>query len=536
MLHEDTIDVVLRPQDARVFSPPDVLSETSSLLADFASMGSRRSVEANRRTLELCRILLERDDLIQEVCNPEGLLCSSYPESLLIPRSGLGFDLQHLERVFHSSRFARVHGRFVVPVILVNGKYICRSSTTSIEADTVLKNMKAKAREFLSTLYKEDRDYVHSCGSLSLEEQQLADVEALDLFRVSHICDLMVENFKKVYGVSVTSSEKVKRSLYRECSISSIPYPGCEFFRVYHAKDFEMTSLYYDWDAEFNTTVLEVADPIPRFCGHWHGEYKSWDLITMTSNYLSYVLSLVHSKDPNVSGVLVHCISGWDRTPLFISLLRMSLWADGLIHKSLSAEEMLFFTLAYDWLLFGHHFADRLQKTEDILHFCFNFLIHIAKDVTASAPIVVSRSTPRSPIIPVPSEIPVNLVNDRRPSIGSIESHSFSWEVVSVKLSGSGDSCSRRHSFLRGIESKEDVVEQSDDFQDFEQSLSMPRTSDLLFSMEDPDTTHCMESFSSREEKLLAIRQLFLELFRSCCESRSTSKSCSSTSSVSVLE
>ena len=26
-------------------------------------------------------------------------------------------------------------------------------------------------------------------------------------------------------------------------------------------------------------------------------------------------------------GLLIHCISGWDRTPLFISLLRMSLWA-----------------------------------------------------------------------------------------------------------------------------------------------------------------------------------------------------------------
>ena len=26
-------------------------------------------------------------------------------------------------------------------------------------------------------------------------------------------------------------------------------------------------------------------------------------------------------------GILVHCISGWDRTPLFISLLRLSLWA-----------------------------------------------------------------------------------------------------------------------------------------------------------------------------------------------------------------
>lgn len=27
------------------------------------------------------------------------------------------------------------------------------------------------------------------------------------------------------------------------------------------------------------------------------------------------------------SGLLVHCISGWDRTPLFVSLLRLSLWA-----------------------------------------------------------------------------------------------------------------------------------------------------------------------------------------------------------------
>lgn len=27
------------------------------------------------------------------------------------------------------------------------------------------------------------------------------------------------------------------------------------------------------------------------------------------------------------NGLLVHCISGWDRTPLFVSLLRLSLWA-----------------------------------------------------------------------------------------------------------------------------------------------------------------------------------------------------------------
>jgi len=53
------------------------------------------------------------------------------------------------------------------------------------------------------------------------------------------------------------------------------------------------------------------------------------------------------------TGILVHCISGWDRTPLFVSLIRLSLWAEGLIHESLSAAEILYLTIAYDWFLFG---------------------------------------------------------------------------------------------------------------------------------------------------------------------------------------
>lgn len=55
-------------------------------------------------------------------------------------------------------------------------------------------------------------------------------------------------------------------------------------------------------------------------------------------------------------GLLIHCISGWDRTPLFISLLRLSLWADGWIHQSLTVEEILYLTLAYDWYLFGYEY------------------------------------------------------------------------------------------------------------------------------------------------------------------------------------
>lgn len=41
----------------------------------------------------------------------------------------------------------------------------------------------------------------------------------------------------------------------------------------------------------------------------------------------SFFSLLLPAPGADDSGLLVHCISGWDRTPLFISLLRLSLWA-----------------------------------------------------------------------------------------------------------------------------------------------------------------------------------------------------------------
>ncbi|KAG0215124.1 Myotubularin- protein 14 [Mortierella sp. GBA30] len=72
--------------------------------------------------------------------------------------------------------------------------------------------------------------------------------------------------------------------------------------------------------------------------------------------------------------------SGWDRTPLFISLLRISLWADGEAHQSLTAAEMLYLTMGYDWFLFNHLLSDRSQRGEDIFYFCFYFLKFIYGD------------------------------------------------------------------------------------------------------------------------------------------------------------
>ena len=97
----------------------------------------------------------------------------------------------------------------------------------------------------------------------------------------------------------------------------------------------------------------------------------------MTQNYVKLVLK--HLQDGN-SGLLIHCISGWDRTPLFVSLIRLLLWADGVAHQSLSTVQVLYLTIAYDWYLFGHHLPDRIHKGEDIFFFCFYFLKHLMSD------------------------------------------------------------------------------------------------------------------------------------------------------------
>jgi hypothetical protein len=117
-------------------------------------------------------------------------------------------------------------------------------------------------------------------------------------------------------------------------------------------------------------------------------------IVELTQNYLRLYLTHVadDSTDQAISetgkqlpkGLLIHCISGrhsfyhfmrsllltkghviknkfitscyviigWDRTPLFISLLRISLWADGEAHESLTAAEILYLTMGYDWFLF----------------------------------------------------------------------------------------------------------------------------------------------------------------------------------------
>jgi myotubularin-related protein 14 len=204
------------------------------------------------------------------------------------------------------------------------------------------------------------------------------DIRLLKLLGVEYICDLMVEQKKVKFGMTVTSSEKVdKERRYAEFRVLSIPYPGCELFCELKAHDYVCDRVHFDWTQPFIDATMDIPSDVKDKLSIPWKDYKMWNLTKITQNYLKLFLYLLRTGD---GGFLVHCISGWDRTPLFISLLRLSLWADNLIHQSLNASEILYLTLAYDWLLFGHQLSARLSKGEEILFFCFHFLNQIYAD------------------------------------------------------------------------------------------------------------------------------------------------------------
>lgn len=175
---------------------------------------------------------------------------------------------------------------------------------------------------------------------------------------------------------SVSSSEKADpENHYESFNLISLPYPGCEFFKKFRDNNYMAEGLHYNWKQSFNDAPLSVpeASPARELNIAWN-DYKDWDLVCITQNYIKACLKYI--KDEK-SGLLIHCISGWDRTPLFISLIRLSLWADGLIHQSLNPFQIAYFTIAYDWYLFGHQLPDRLKRGEDIMFFCFHVLKYI---------------------------------------------------------------------------------------------------------------------------------------------------------------
>ena len=286
-----------------------------------------------------------------------------------------------------------------MPIILYRGKYICRSATLSggpeiytrsgfdyffagVDNNAAVKTptLDEDAYEAQETTIG-DEPFVEEKGSewQLFDRVRNQDIKLLKNLNIGTIVDFMVEKKKVKFMMNVTSSEKVdKEKRYQDFKIISLPYPGCEFFREFRDNNYSGEGLVFDWSQK--TVDAEIGVPedplISQLNINWEG-YKGWDLVQITQNYMKLLLKYLQDSS---SGLLIHCISGWDRTPLFVSLLRLSLWADGAIHQSLSAIQILYFTIAYDWLLCGHRLVDRLEKGEEIFFFCFYVLKYLMDD------------------------------------------------------------------------------------------------------------------------------------------------------------
>ncbi|XP_036386376.1 myotubularin-related protein 14 isoform X1 [Megalops cyprinoides] len=378
-------------------------SEEIADLIDLFSKTQYRAKEVTPRVERIekrCLELFGRDYKYSVIQNVNGEVCGHYPRQIVFleyestepnkDRYESTVQISKLQDLVNRSKMARCRGRFVCPVILYNGKHICRSSTLagwgelygrtgynyifSGGSDDPL----AESEEVL-----EDDSAVRNGDSQLFDKVRGLDIKLLRYLSVRYICDLMVENKKVKFGLNVTSSEKVdKAQRYADFTLISVPYPGCEFFKDYKDRDYTAEGLVFNWNQDFVDAPLTIPASFTKNLNIDWSEYQSWDLVQQTQNYLKLLIHIINSDDE--SGLLVHCISGWDRTPLFVSLLRLSLWADGAVHASLEPAEILYLTIAYDWFLFGHMLPDRLSKGEEIFFFCFNFLKHIVSEKFSS--------------------------------------------------------------------------------------------------------------------------------------------------------
>ncbi|XP_038047797.1 myotubularin-related protein 14-like isoform X1 [Patiria miniata] len=384
-------------------------SELRQLLFIFCKSGYKARETSSKVELieRKCLALFGKDYKYTVIYNSNGELCGHYPEKLVIleyMQSGNGqdektqqsieplYDIQKIRELMLKSRFARCRQRFVIPIIMYEGKHICRSATLSggpeIYGRSGLdyffsggESLGTQATDSEDLLARQNAPTSSSTGSNEwplFDRFRGQDIKLLKMLSVGCISDLMVENKKVKFGMNVSSSEKVdKEHRYADFDLVSVPYPGCEFFRDYRENGFNAEGLYYDWSQDFVDAGLSIPENLSSKLGIDWKSYRSWDLVKITQNYLKLFLHVVKEGE---TGLLVHCISGWDRTPLFVSLLRLTLWADGVAHRNLNAAEILYLTIAYDWMLFGHNLSDRIGKGEDIFFFCFNFLKHITSD------------------------------------------------------------------------------------------------------------------------------------------------------------
>ncbi|CAF1023834.1 unnamed protein product [Rotaria sordida] len=354
-----------------------------------------KQLDIKNETIEKnVRILFEQDYVCQYISNTNGELSLAYPSQILVPIIDKWSEVQtpkitpsiNIRDCCVRSRIARCRSRLVVPTLFIDGKYICRSATLSswgeiyprLSMDLLVD---AGNRRFAQPAANIDNAFIdieQPQQRTIFDKLRSADVDLLNIFDIGSIVNLMVQQKNILFGMKITASEKFdKHDRYRTFQMILLPYPGCEHFREVAIQKYNGEFMFYDWSLSKNDALLDVPIHLASRVNTDWLFWRSWNTIQLTQNYFQILLRHLETEK---RGILIHCLSGWDRTPLFISLLRLSLWADGFIHQSLTVEEILYLTLAYDWYLFGHNLPERLPHGEEILYFTFMVLPYLVGD------------------------------------------------------------------------------------------------------------------------------------------------------------
>ena len=356
---------------------------------------SKRMDPMIRNIEENCVELWRKDygDRIVLIPNQNGSLCASYPENLVFCVPPFFTSEQKVQKVqqllnvlsTENVAFARARTRFPHPVIWTQypaqskqnlDQYLptlSRSAGLSGTAEILYRNPKIlfSKNEELYRLRGKDLEYIST---------QLG---------VRKIVDLMNEEVYSVGGVAMCSSEKAHDSVLsyekKNVRLIALPFPGVDFYKgtsvhfdPKRLPDWEKTSADLALNIDGVITANKEADSsIISHFGDYKKHFKTWGVLQLSREYFYFILYLLKNESKQ-GGALIHCVSGWDRTPLWVSVLRVALWSVNQIHKTLTIEEIVYLTVAYDWLLFGHNLVKRRNNDQDI----FTYFIILLENIS----------------------------------------------------------------------------------------------------------------------------------------------------------
>ncbi|KAJ3443858.1 myotubularin-related protein [Anaeramoeba flamelloides] len=361
--------------------------------------------------------LLSKDDGYQKLPNINPTICSTYPTSLFIPNI-LQQPISEFQELVERSRSSRVRSRFPVGVLQVNNKHILRSSAVrlssthdSLQSERLLlksynvshlvdfmlqplwehgkfqKRFKKKTKTnpkkeiFFNAKLEKDKQKEKDLQKQQNKEEKATKstvIKDQELFyrifgREESLQTKTIEELNEIKGkkpISISESHPYFNRYYSHYKILNMPFDclgNLHFFRLL-GNDFQN----YKCEIPYNDFFHKPSTDLTRFLDSVSPQCYRLPFVELLKIYFKEFLQMLAQKE--TKGILIHCIAGWDRTPLFISLLRLSLWADGVIHQSLNPEQLIYLTVAYDWLLFHHDFAGKTREGIEVLYFTFWFL------------------------------------------------------------------------------------------------------------------------------------------------------------------